>query len=47
MSKLRKFTPYAIIALGVVLVIAGFARNENLQILSKAVAVCLECIGIG
>ena len=33
--------------LGVAFVVIGVARGEHLEVLSKAVRVCLECIGIG
>ena len=33
--------------LGVVLMISGIAGGELLTIMSKAILVCLECIGIG
>lgn len=32
---------------GLVMIIAGLARNEHLTVLNKAITVCLECIGIG
>lgn len=29
------------------LIAAGLARQEHLEVLQKAVRICLECIGIG
>lgn len=34
-------------ALGLAFLIAGLLRQEHLEVLQKAVRVCLECIGIG
>lgn len=35
------------LALSLVLIGIGLARDEQLEVLQKAVRVCLECIGIG
>ncbi len=32
---------------GMLLVLVGLYRGEGRQVLSKAVRICLECIGIG
>ena len=36
-----------IVAAAVCLVGAGLMRREHLEVLAKAVRICLECIGIG
>jgi len=48
MSKLmRNILPAFLLLAGVALMALGVMRGELQQILSKAVIVCLECIGIG
>ena len=36
-----------LLAAGIAMMIAGLARGEALEILRKAIVICLECIGIG
>ena len=36
-----------LLAAGVALIAVGIYRGEAMEILSKAVVVCMECIGIG
>lgn len=36
-----------ILALSVVLIAIGIVNKEHLEVMQKAVRVCLECIGIG
>lgn len=38
---------YGLLGLAVVLIAAGLLRQEHLEVLQKAVKICLECIGIG
>ncbi|GAA0180091.1 hypothetical protein SH2C18_28430 [Clostridium sediminicola] len=38
---------YFVLPLSVVLIVIGIMREEHLTVLKKAVAICLECIGIG
>ncbi len=35
------------LGLGLGLVLTGLLRREHLEVLQKAVRICLECIGIG
>jgi hypothetical protein len=35
------------LVLGTVFVLLGIYRGEHLEVLGKAVRICLECIGIG
>lgn len=46
-EKTRNFISGALLAVGAVFVGVGVYREETVAVLSKAVAVCLECIGIG
>ena len=36
-----------LILVGITLTVLGILRGETLEILRKAIVVCLECIGIG
>lgn len=38
---------YIILITGVIFMGIGIFRGENLDVLGKAIRVCLECIGIG
>ena len=38
---------YVMLALSIVMIIAGVMRDEHLVVLKKAINICLECIGIG
>lgn len=37
----------AVLAAGVIMIAIGIGRREPAEIMTKAVKVCLECIGIG
>lgn len=43
----ERVLPYLLIVVGIGMVIVGLYRQETDLILSKAINVCLECIGIG
>lgn len=43
----NRVIPYVMLALSIVMIIAGVMRDEHLIVLKKAVNICLECIGIG
>ncbi len=43
----RKVWFWGVLALGLLLVAAGLWRDETLTLWRKAVAICLECIGLG
>lgn len=38
---------YGLLGLAVVLIAVGLVRQEHLEVMQKAVRICLECIGIG
>lgn len=45
--QLRRWAGWGILTAGLVMMMLGFLRGEDMQVLRKAAAVCLECIGIG
>ena len=36
-----------LLAVGVAFIVLGVSRGEALTVLRKAIAICLECVGIG
>ncbi len=46
-GALRYIVPAAVFALGVLFLIIGIKDGEINAVLSKAVALCRECVGIG
>lgn len=47
-SKLTRYlVPALVILVGVGFVVYGVTDGEALSVLRKAVAICMECIGIG
>jgi len=38
---------WGLLGLALAMIAAGLLRQEHLEVLGKAVRVCLECIGIG
>lgn len=44
---LREKSGQLLFGLGVVLMLFGLLRQEPLQVLEKAITICLQCIGIG
>lgn len=41
------FVRYGLVSAAVVLIVLGLMRQEQLEVMQKAVKICLECIGIG
>ena len=46
-SKKKKVVSIVAIVIAVVLMIAGYNRNEFQTYFAKAVQICTQCIGIG
>ncbi|WP_428829577.1 CD1871A family CXXC motif-containing protein [Beduinella massiliensis] len=46
-ERRRQWIGIACFALGLAFIGVGLFREEHLTVLKKAVAICLECIGIG
>lgn len=38
---------YGLLVSAVILIAAGLLKREHLEVMGKAVKICLECIGIG
>ena len=47
LAKTRTWLPLLFVALGLVLIWLGVTRGEVYTVFTKAVNLCLECIGIG
>lgn len=46
-SKSILFVQYGLLGLAAVLIAVGLLKQEHLEVMQKAVKICLECIGIG
>lgn len=46
-SKAALAARYSLLALAVAFIIIGLLGQEHIEVLQKAVKICLECIGIG
>ena len=46
-NKSVLFTRYSLLGLAVVLIAVGLLKQEHIEVMQKAVKICLECIGIG
>lgn len=46
-NKSILFVRYSLLAAAAALIAAGLFRREHLEVMQKAVKICLECIGIG
>ena len=47
MREKGRALPFVLILLGAALIVLGILRGEAAIVLSRAVNICLECIGIG
>ncbi|MGN0717714.1 CD1871A family CXXC motif-containing protein [Treponema berlinense] len=44
---MKKYTPFFLFIIGILLVVFGIVTEENETVFEKATRICLECIGIG
>ena len=47
MNIKRKIMQAALLVAGVSIMVLGLLRGEALEVLNKAIIICMECIGIG
>jgi len=47
MLPMKRIAQIILLISGIVMIAAGLLRGEALEILRKAIVVCMECIGIG
>ena len=43
----KQIAGFIVLLLGIAMILLGFSAGESIEVLHKAVRVCLECIGIG
>ncbi len=43
----ENYSKYLILIIGVAFIFIGVSRQEHIEVLQKAINVCLECIGVG
>lgn len=46
-EKTNKIVRFGILSAAIVFIGTGLLRREQMEVLGKAVRICLECIGIG
>ena len=46
-NKRKRLVSWAILVLALLFIGIGLMNREQLEVLQKAVRICLECIGIG
>lgn len=47
MARMRKILQWVVVIASAVMIVSGLLRDEYREILSRAVMICMECIGIG
>ena len=47
MSRLKNIATILGIVLGIVLCVIGICYGQHIRVYSKAIRICLECVGIG
>ena len=47
MKNKKNIITVALLVISVIFIVLGVIREEHLEVLGKAVKICLECIGIG
>lgn len=46
-SKRTRLLRWGLLGLAAVFIVIGLLRQEQAEVLGKAVRICLECIGVG
>jgi hypothetical protein len=43
----RRFLQLVVLVVSIAFIVLGVVREEHVEVLNKAIRICLECIGIG
>ncbi len=46
-NRILDYIEFFVLFLAIVFIAIGFFRLEHIEVLQKAINVCLECIGVG
>lgn len=47
MGKRKKIAARAVLVVAISMIVIGIVREEVIEVFTKAIYICLECVGIG